>query len=462
MLSSSWQHLVFEEFACKLAPGVRPFGGYANTVNPSISAEFAHAMYRLGHSMLTQNVARDVAIDIPLLDAFLNPVEFGASGGATAPQNAGNIATGMVAQVDNELDEFVTPVLRNSLVGLPLDLATLNIARGRETGVPRLNDARQDLFPLAARRRQRPDNRRCSRRDRARIGRQRPGRGRRFARALSWWGTTATTGSRAGGGADALIGGNAAPFHLGRDDGHDIMINSPDSDGNEGLFGFDFTTYSRDTVGVDADLAFFPAVPIPGDLRDTFLETEGLSGSNLNDALRGGNATAATMADHALTTPGIITGLPVLLPTGANPFTGGDIILGGGGSDIIQGRAGNDVIDGDALLNVQLDRDGNAGTANANTLAGIQASLTPLTLPELGTMQIRRTVDATVRAGTDTAQYSDVFANCTVTNNAGVLTVAHLGGAGATAPTRCETSRLCSLPTRRSCCRAPTRSPSAR
>ena len=90
------------------------------------------------------------------------------------------------------------------------------------------------------------------------------------------------------------------------------MINSPDSDGNEGLFGFDFTTYSRDTVGVDADLAFFPAVPIPGDLRDTFLETEGLSGSNLNDALRGGNATAATMADHALTTPGIITGLPVL------------------------------------------------------------------------------------------------------------------------------------------------------
>ena len=42
----------------------------------------------------------------------------------------------MTRQVGNELDEFVTGALRNRLLGLPLDLATLNIARARDTGIP--------------------------------------------------------------------------------------------------------------------------------------------------------------------------------------------------------------------------------------------------------------------------------------------------------------------------------------
>ena len=48
--------------------------------NPAIRAEFAHAVYRFGHSMLTETVARANADggnhDIPLLDAFLNPPAF--------------------------------------------------------------------------------------------------------------------------------------------------------------------------------------------------------------------------------------------------------------------------------------------------------------------------------------------------------------------------------------------------
>src|SRR5687768_3091140 len=49
----------------------------------------------------------------------------------------------MTRQTGNELDEFVTEALRNNLLGLPLDLATLNMARARETGVPTLNEARR-------------------------------------------------------------------------------------------------------------------------------------------------------------------------------------------------------------------------------------------------------------------------------------------------------------------------------
>ena len=56
---------------------------------------------------------------------------------------AGDIIRGMTRQVGNEIDEFVTSALRNNLLGLPLDLATINLARGRDTGVPSLNDARR-------------------------------------------------------------------------------------------------------------------------------------------------------------------------------------------------------------------------------------------------------------------------------------------------------------------------------
>ena len=48
-------------------------------------------------------------------------------------------------QVGNELDEFVTETLRNNLLGLPLDLPTINMARAREAGVPPLNALRREI-----------------------------------------------------------------------------------------------------------------------------------------------------------------------------------------------------------------------------------------------------------------------------------------------------------------------------
>ncbi|MGA1675222.1 MAG: peroxidase family protein [Pseudomonadales bacterium] len=56
------------------------------------------------------------------------------------------MALGMSRQVGYEIDEWMTDALRNNLVGLPLDLAALNIVRGRDTGVPPLNEVRQQLF----------------------------------------------------------------------------------------------------------------------------------------------------------------------------------------------------------------------------------------------------------------------------------------------------------------------------
>ena len=145
-----YQHFVFEGFVRKIQPSLDVFRGYNSTVDPAIMAEFANVVYRFGHSMLTDTVDRidtstGASNPIGLIEAFLNPLEFAASG-ATEHEATGAIVNGMVHQRGNALDEFVTESLRNNLLGLPLDLAALNIARGRDTGAPGLNGARAMFF----------------------------------------------------------------------------------------------------------------------------------------------------------------------------------------------------------------------------------------------------------------------------------------------------------------------------
>jgi Ca2+-binding RTX toxin-like protein len=149
-----YQHLVFEEFARKVQPNVDAFlaPGYDATIDPAIVAEFAHTVYRFGHSMLTDTVDRldpnFVSSQMGLIEAFLNPLAFDENGSLTPEEAAGAIVRGTTRQLGNEIDEFVTESLRNNLLGLPLDLAAINLARGRETGVPTLNAARADFYDM--------------------------------------------------------------------------------------------------------------------------------------------------------------------------------------------------------------------------------------------------------------------------------------------------------------------------
>src|SRR5712691_6469093 len=155
-----YQHLVFEEFARKVQPLINPFLGGITDINGAISAEFAHTVYRLGHSMLPEIIARIAADgtvnDIRLRTAFLNPVAYNCTNSTadpaqcgtplSAPVAAGSIIRGLSRTVGNELDEFVVDAVRNSLVGLPLDLPAINIARGRSEGIPPLNQARAQFY----------------------------------------------------------------------------------------------------------------------------------------------------------------------------------------------------------------------------------------------------------------------------------------------------------------------------
>jgi Ca2+-binding RTX toxin-like protein len=150
-----YQHLVFEEFARTIQPQIDAFAGYDVTIDPAITAEFAHVVYRFGHSMLTDTVDlvndAGAGTDVRLIDAFLNPQMYVATGGGTGNANYLNdaaeaVVRGMTRQQGNAIDEFLTESVRNNLVGLPLDLGAVNITRGRDAGVPGLNAARQQFF----------------------------------------------------------------------------------------------------------------------------------------------------------------------------------------------------------------------------------------------------------------------------------------------------------------------------
>jgi Ca2+-binding RTX toxin-like protein len=147
-----YQHLVFEEFGRKVQPLINPFAGFAFTqanINPAVKAEFAHAVYRFGHSMLTQDIARinpdGSHNDIGLLEGFLNPAEYN-NNYPDAAAAGGAIMMGLSDDAGNEIDEFVTDTLRNNLLGLPLDLPAINMTRARSEGVPPLNQFRKQVY----------------------------------------------------------------------------------------------------------------------------------------------------------------------------------------------------------------------------------------------------------------------------------------------------------------------------
>ena len=153
-----YNRIVFDEFTPTLS-GLKdvfeggPFG-YHTDLDASITAEFSQVVYRFGHSLLTEFVDRftpDFADEsLTLIEAFLNPTQFDSEGTLTSEEAAGNIVRGLTRTRANELDEFVTPALQSNLLGLPLDLAAINIARARDVGVPSLNAARKLFFAATA------------------------------------------------------------------------------------------------------------------------------------------------------------------------------------------------------------------------------------------------------------------------------------------------------------------------
>ncbi len=151
MVTAKVQKITFEEWLPVLLgeDAIPPYLGYDANLNPSIYNEFSVAAFRLGHSMLNEKLLR--------LDASGNEIQGGhlslAGAFFVAPQildgedSLEPILRGLASQHHQSVDTKVVNAVRNFLFGAPgdggLDLAALNVQRGRDHGVPNYNTMRQ-------------------------------------------------------------------------------------------------------------------------------------------------------------------------------------------------------------------------------------------------------------------------------------------------------------------------------
>jgi len=126
---------------------VPPFQGYNDRIHAGIANLFSGAVFRYGHSALSPQLLRlnrqgdeIEAGHLPLRNAFFAPYRLSTEGGIEP------ILRGLAAQVCQQVDNYIIDDVRNFLFGAPgsggFDLASLNIQRGRDHGLPAYNDVR--------------------------------------------------------------------------------------------------------------------------------------------------------------------------------------------------------------------------------------------------------------------------------------------------------------------------------
>jgi Ca2+-binding RTX toxin-like protein len=143
IVEMEYQHAAVDQYARTITPRIQEFVGYSSGVDSTISLEYAQTAFRFGHSTIRETIDtidpsgwfKGHVTTYALEAAFLTPQTFADEGVAA-------ITLGLSRQQMNEVDEFITPALNQGLLGQPLDLAAINIARGRDMGIPTLNTFR--------------------------------------------------------------------------------------------------------------------------------------------------------------------------------------------------------------------------------------------------------------------------------------------------------------------------------
>jgi hypothetical protein len=152
MVGAQLQAITYNEFLpALLGPdALEPYLGYDPGVDARIANIFATAAYRFGHSALGSVLlrldAKGKKIDaghLPLRDAFFAPWRITQEGGIEP------LLRGLAYQICQKVDPYIIDEVRNFLFGAPgaggFDLASLNLQRGRDHGLPSYNGTRQAL-----------------------------------------------------------------------------------------------------------------------------------------------------------------------------------------------------------------------------------------------------------------------------------------------------------------------------
>lgn len=152
IVGAQMQVITYKEFLPLLLGewSLLPYSGYKPYINPSIANEFSTAAYRFGHSLIPSSLKRldenGASIDkgdLLIRNSFFNPNELNpVTGTGLEP-----LLRGLTQHVSQEVDSFIVSEIRDFLFLPPrtggVDLAVLNIQRGRDHGLSDYNTARQ-------------------------------------------------------------------------------------------------------------------------------------------------------------------------------------------------------------------------------------------------------------------------------------------------------------------------------
>ena len=148
MIGAYLQAITYEEWLPSIDINLPAYNSYRSDINPGISNVFSAAAFRMGHTLINDEVVRmknngELFEDgnLRLSEAFFQPIQVVFAG--IEP-----FAKGMATQVQQEMDAKIIDEVRNFLFtdgpGF-LDLAAINIARGRDRGLIDYNSLRDTL-----------------------------------------------------------------------------------------------------------------------------------------------------------------------------------------------------------------------------------------------------------------------------------------------------------------------------
>lgn len=131
---------------------VLPYTGHQPWVNGRLALEFEHSLYRLGHTLLPRELQRyDGENPLPPLD--LGESLFQAAALYQTSADLDTVVRGFIRQPHEKVDCIVADGVRNTLIvdepgtpGTLFDLPAINLARGRELGLPSYNAVRQGFL----------------------------------------------------------------------------------------------------------------------------------------------------------------------------------------------------------------------------------------------------------------------------------------------------------------------------
>ncbi len=144
------QAITYQEFLPAMGVVLDNYSGYKPNIRPDILNTFATAGYRIGHTMvaddifLRNNLCQQVAPGVlDLVEVFWNP-------SILLTYTIEPFLKGFASHTQYETDTRINTVLRDFLFGNPadttrfgIDLASLNIQRGRDHGLPDYNTVRR-------------------------------------------------------------------------------------------------------------------------------------------------------------------------------------------------------------------------------------------------------------------------------------------------------------------------------